>query len=256
MGTNRKNGFTIIELILFLGVTGLLLIGLLAGSGIAVGQQRYRDSVKSLQSVLQSQYGEVASVKNGRPNNLSCNSSGAITTGGSDSPRGTSASCILIGRYIQSHRPESGLEAGTALHVHPVIAAGDINSEDIATDDTSAINRYNLALDSDSYEQLRLEWDSKMRLSGLTGPNAQQFSILIVRSPLTGSIRTYSSSGSYVANPKNIVNNSNINRDLTICVDTADGNTVVGERMAVRLTRNASNQSGIETISQGAGSGC
>lgn len=256
MSTNIKNGFTMIELMLFFAVAGVLVAALLVGSGVAVADQRYRDSVKSLQSILQDQYGQVANVVNDRDDNLSCSSSGAISAGGAGTPRGTSESCMLIGRFIQSHRTGSGVAAGSALHIHPVIAAGGAASGTAPLNDTDAINQFNLTLDTTRYEQQQLEWGSKMRLSGLSGANAQQFSILIVRSPLSGNIRTYVTSGSYVSNPSAMVGDANLNRDLTICVDTADGELVSGEKMAVRLLRNASNQSGVETVSQDRGSGC
>ena len=40
MGKQNTTGFTVIEVMLFLAVTGLLAIGILVGSGVAIGQQR------------------------------------------------------------------------------------------------------------------------------------------------------------------------------------------------------------------------
>ena len=50
----KSKGFTIIEVMLFLAVTGALAVAILVGSGVAIGQQRYKDSVNSLQSFIQS----------------------------------------------------------------------------------------------------------------------------------------------------------------------------------------------------------
>ena len=44
MGAKTQNGFTIIEVMLFLAITGMLAAAILVGSGVAIGQQRYRDS--------------------------------------------------------------------------------------------------------------------------------------------------------------------------------------------------------------------
>jgi len=66
MVTKTQGGFTVIEVMLFLAVTGLLAVGILVGSGVAIGQQRYRDSVNTLKSYIQQQYSEVTSVINNR----------------------------------------------------------------------------------------------------------------------------------------------------------------------------------------------
>lgn len=257
MGTNNKNGFTIIELILFFGVAGLLTVAILAGSGMAVAQQRYRDSVHTLRSVLQDQYSEVANVLNDRRDSLTCNSSGVISEApGGASPRGTSETCVMMGRFIQSYNPDSSTADGEALHIHPVIASMSGSPDPDIISDTEAISQYNLSLHTDRYEERRLEWDSIAQVQGLSGASGHQFSILILRSPLSGSILTYSSSGSTVSNPNSMVNAGNLDSDLTLCIDPAAGGVVTSERMAIRVAANASNQGGVEMLSQEAGSGC
>lgn len=257
MGANTKNGFTMIELILFFGVAGLLTVGLLAGSGTAVSQQRYRDSVQTLRGELQDQYGQTANVVNDRDSSLTCNASGSVSdSAASNSPRGTSPSCVLIGRFIQSYQSGSSIPNGGALHVHPVIAAMSGELDPNITNDTQAIQQYNLTLDTRRYEPKRLEWDSLARVAGLSGPAQNQFSVLIVRSPLSGSVLTYVSSGAVVNNPNTMVTPANLQNELTLCVDPAANAIISGEKMAVRLKANASNQSGVEMISQQAGNGC
>lgn len=257
MSTNNKNGFTIIELILFFGVAGMLTVAILAGSGMAVAQQRYRDSVHSLRGVLQDQYSEVANVINGRDDNLVCNSSGVISqSGASASPRGTSETCVVMGRFIQSYNPDSSRADGESLHIHPVIASMSGSPDPSVASDTEAISEYTLSLQTSAYEERRLEWDSIAQIQGMSGAASHQFTLLILRSPLSGSILTYASSGSMVSSPGSMVVASNLQNDLMICVDAAAGGVIAGERMAVSVAANASNQSGVEMLSQEAGNGC
>ncbi|HEU4715394.1 MAG TPA: prepilin-type N-terminal cleavage/methylation domain-containing protein, partial [Candidatus Saccharimonadales bacterium] len=79
MGAKTQNGFTIIEVMLFLAITGMLAAAILVGSGVAIGQQRYRDSVSSLQSYIQQQYNKVINVTNDRDKSWTCDSNGTVT---------------------------------------------------------------------------------------------------------------------------------------------------------------------------------
>ena len=51
----RQDGFTIIEVTLFLAVSGFFAISLLVGASTAVQRQQYRDSVQSFANYLRSQ---------------------------------------------------------------------------------------------------------------------------------------------------------------------------------------------------------
>lgn len=56
-----KQGFTIIEVMLVLGLTGLLIVGMLGGTFTAIAHQRYNDSVRSFAEYLRTIYSEVLS---------------------------------------------------------------------------------------------------------------------------------------------------------------------------------------------------
>lgn len=56
----RRQGFTIIEVMLFLAVSGFLLVGILAGTGSSLANQRYKDAVQDLADILRSQYSYVS----------------------------------------------------------------------------------------------------------------------------------------------------------------------------------------------------
>ena len=56
-----KKGFTIIEVMLVLALTGLLIVGMLGGTFTAIASQRYNDSVRSFAEYLRTIYGEVMS---------------------------------------------------------------------------------------------------------------------------------------------------------------------------------------------------
>lgn len=59
MGAFRK-GFTIIETMLFLALSGLLLVGLLGGLGGNIARQRYNDAVQDVVNMLRDQYSFVS----------------------------------------------------------------------------------------------------------------------------------------------------------------------------------------------------
>lgn len=56
----ERRGFTIIEVMLFLALSGFLLIGILAGTGSSIANQRYKDAVQDAVDVLRSAYSFVA----------------------------------------------------------------------------------------------------------------------------------------------------------------------------------------------------
>lgn len=64
-----KDGFTLVEVALFLAVTSLLFVGIVAGTQNSIWQQRYNDSVQNFANFIRNVYSEVSnpqSIGNGR----------------------------------------------------------------------------------------------------------------------------------------------------------------------------------------------
>ena len=85
MALKDRQGFTIIEVILFLAITGALLAGLLAGSVSSIKRQRYNDSVNDFVEFLRRTYSEVVNVENERTGTIgdsrSCSITGMVNDG-------------------------------------------------------------------------------------------------------------------------------------------------------------------------------
>lgn len=249
MDTRNKQGFTIIETVLFLGVSGMLAVGILAGTGGAVNQQRYRDSVNSFRSVLQSQFSEVANVRNERTDDWQCNTQGIVTPPqgvGAGLPRGTSE-CVVLGRYIRSYDNNPSNNGGESLYAYTVIGRQK-SSVVSANNDIEAFGNYHITITDTIQDEEPLEWGATTRIPGVA--NEALFSVLIVRSPSTGGIRTYIPEPGTKINDTNvssIITEANIKRPLKVCIDFP-GSFIAGGTMAVQIAGNATNQSAIETL--------
>jgi type II secretory pathway pseudopilin PulG len=187
MGTRISPGFTIIETMLFLAVTGLLVLGVLIGTGSALNVQRYRDSVESFKGLLQEQYADLGSVRNSRDNDWSCDSTATPTPGGGII-RGQS-DCLIIGKYMRIQ--------GGAITVYPVLAHTTGPTSGLA-DVTALDTRYAFHVSPTERENLSMEWGTQIAWprvgAGARAPTTpRSMAILIVRSPESGSIYTFTS---------------------------------------------------------------
>lgn len=84
-------GFTIIEVTIFLAISGLLLVAMFLGTGTIVSQQRFKDTTDNLQTFFQSQYEEVINGVNTRDSGTVC--------GASSTDPGRSK-CLLLGKLL------------------------------------------------------------------------------------------------------------------------------------------------------------
>lgn len=213
-----------------------------------INTQRYKDSVKTFQSFLQQQYNLVYNVQNGREQDgLSCSVGGAgpvISEGGVTAPRGQSG-CIMLGRIIH-------ITEGSKVSVYAII--GEDNPNDTSVTDIQAILARNPS---------RVEQDLGLSESELTIPweaevvdadgNRADMAIAIIRSPLKGSVHTFSQR---LTNPNlppiddDLVNAANESQDANLCLDP--GTIFAGEQTGVVLKARASAQSFVQTITDGA----
>lgn len=258
MSTSRNTGFTIIETMLFLGISGLLVVALLVGTGASINTQRYRDSVNTFMSFLQQQYTEVNNVSNERGGDWSCGSDGAKAKQGDGLvvPRGQS-DCFIAGKLITVNKdgvittlPVTGLQTGTAE----------------GSDISKLLSNYLFGLSTVGEQKTSLEWDAKLSwpVEG-AGDNSKAAGtpraiwILIVRSPDSGSTYTFTYDPSVDGDTPienmtsdfiktQIIKPDSSQMSRTICVDSASG-IPPGNKLAVYINANASNGSAIETRS-------
>jgi type II secretory pathway pseudopilin PulG len=235
MGNHTQTGFTVIEVMLFLAVTGLLAIGILVGSGITISQQRYRDSVTSLKSYLQQQYSEVGNVINGRDKTWTCDSTGAVSEVPSGEARGTS-DCVILGRFITID------VAGTKLNASNVVGYRVPSAPVGASDIAEIASNYRLASSPIDQNSEEVSWGAQIVHPG-TPPAPMPLSLLIIRSPLSGSIMTFSAEG-VQTNLNSLITLANTTTRRDLCVN-ADAGSFMGKRMEVRIDARATNQGSI-----------
>ena len=205
MGMKKNNGFTIIEVTLFLGLSGLLIAAVLVGATRNINNQRYRDTVEQTRNVIQGQYDRVYSLTNSDE-----------TEAGSANPctaesetiaeirhRGTTE-CLYVGRLIEV-RESASSDAETELRMTPVVAKSRAEGGKLPSlfgasgagataatsgDLTSQYQIYPHAANEQLVETWPLDWGLRVVRPG--GDDEQQnVSILILRSPINGSLSTH-----------------------------------------------------------------
>ena len=246
MNTVYKPGFTIIETMLFLAISGVLVATLLVGAGSSISIQRYRDSVVSLQSFLQDQYLHVGNVSNEiKPVDTSCSNAVVVETPGSGAGRGQT-DCVVMGKYITTTDEKT-------LSVSTVIGYINPDTKIVQSNDVAVLNEYALNILPTSTTQYLIEWGASMVRPASSAP--QSFSMLIIRSPTSGIIRTFIDPSRAVASSAlgSLVSSTYTGSPLNICLD--DGGTFGMNKMAVFVVANATGPSGIETVGE-ATSGC
>lgn len=111
-------GFTIIEVMLFLAVTGMLLLMVFIGTGSMASRQRFTDTTDSLQSYFQT---ELSAVENGVNTRTTSSDCPLNTT----DQAGTSDRCLLLGRLLTINN------TGTRVTSQYVISSVKLNGSEI-----------------------------------------------------------------------------------------------------------------------------
>lgn len=191
-------GFTLIEVTLFLAITGLLFIGVAAGVQNSIFQQRYNDSVQNFAEFLRSIYSQVSNVESDK------------IVGGGRSDQAIYGKLVTFG---ESKNLTGGNNTDNAIFVYTVV--GDIEDKFGSTGDTltdlKALNidvvdykkrtkKYDVSLVgiAESYVPrwgVKIECVGNANLPSLNffcgTDNSFKGSLLIVRHPRSGTIYTY-----------------------------------------------------------------
>lgn len=224
----RKAGFTIIEVMLFLAISGMLFAGIIFGTGSSINTQRYRDSVNSLQSILQQQFTEVTNVVNDNT---------SVDCAGTPNLNRGQTNCMMLGRYI-------AYSGGNSITIKNVIGSQFNNTT--VTDDVSAFQQYNLTLSP--FSTYDLEWNTLIKNSS---NSPMSFSILMLRSPLSGIVRSFVNNTTVTADNKlsDLLTSTFLDTSAQLCVDP--NGLTTNKQMEVLINAGASNSAAIETIGDG-----
>jgi len=246
MNTVRHDGFTIIETMLFLAVSGALVIAILAASGIAISQQRYKDAAIGLESILQSQYANTSNVVNSRSDTLSCadDGSGNVRISPGVGSRGASE-CVVLGRYIKLIADGSGTNIITANVIG--VRANPLDMTPVEND-IDALKQYIMATSSIDEETTPVSWGAQV-VKPVTNEQ-QNITILVLRSPLSGSLLTFVLT---LADPdsKEIISStlSAVNTKQTLCLST--NGFSAGQPIGIVVQSGAGGSSAIELVAEG-----
>jgi type II secretory pathway pseudopilin PulG len=248
MGAGSR-GFTIVETMLFLAISGVLIIAMVAGTGVSINVQRYRDAVETFKALLQDQYDALASVQNERDDNWSCGAQAESEIGG-DSVRGQS-DCVLVGRYL-------AIENDT-VSLYSVLARGVTTPSASGTDIDKLRANYIFNVSTVDQEEEVMEWGTRIAWPSSGGGSRnpatpRSLGILFVRSPDSGQIYTFSADT--IADPPSpsmlssmIVAGAAVpgQSERTICVDS--NGAFITANQSIYLAAYANGPSSIESQS-------
>ena len=249
MNRTKQRGFTIIEVSLFVAISGVLAVLLLMGWTVTVNTERYKDSATSLQTFLQQQYNLVYNVENDRTQRWECTvpASGQVNVQSVDlegADRGTT-DCLLMGRYI---RVDTTANA-TVLTVSAIVGAEPTGTPNLSTPE-QRMTAYQLATVSGQQIGLtdaRLEVPWGARVVQDDGSN-RDYAIAIIRWPSTGMVNTYVRAGAeslaeVLADGQNPAISTQ--PGASMCLDP--GTSFAGERLRVAIREKAASQNAITT---------
>ena len=214
---HARRGFTLIEISLFLAITAVIFAGIVAGTQNSIYWQRYNDSVQSFAEFLRAEYSRVANVQNPTGNGASASNE------------------IIYGRLINFADP-SNIKSYSVIGGDTTegLGNGTVKAQLMAVD--ANVDSRGL---QESYAP---KWGSRIQLDKTTSLFGG--SILIVRSPETGTIYTYINLNQ-APQPGTSMNLNNYElTELQLCVNP-DGDTSSGSRRKVTITANAHNASGV-----------
>ncbi len=207
MTTVIERGFTVIELMLFLAVSGALFAALMIGVNNNISQQRYRESVTSYSALLQGQYSDVANTRNARDNDWQCADDGTISEESENGqPRGTT-DCVILGRAVQIE------DNGTTVVTSSVVGREPVQND--TTSDIETLKAYHPKVTSFDSRTNSIEWGSTLFTKEHKASTA---SFLILRSPVSGLIRVFASPDPLPADISSVINSDTASIKLMNCV--------------------------------------
>ena len=282
-----RDGFTIIEVVLFIAISGFLIVGLMVGTSATVARQRYNDSVQDLAEFFRREFSAVVNPENVRSDPIDDAMCLNKTNDGSSSVSGTSediegpnrgrSDCLIYGRLITIGEINDGQQIfsydviGRELSNDDIVEATTLNLA-LKAAEINVLVRKNLQAPDPSacpYQPARMHQYTPQWLATVEGTAANRphlrVSILIVRSPVNGSIHTLvydnaikvqdaigpactTGTASSLLDPDTIA--SFAFAELDLCVGSDDIFALDGQRRNVRIGRDGHNSSAVAITDQ------
>jgi len=248
----KQGGFTILEVSLFIAISALVAVSLLAGLRFMIDQQEWHDTLTTLRTAIQTQYQDIQSGLIDRgPLPSSCTS---LSGSDSSSTPGTS-SCVIIGRVINFYPNSSNYAVNDVIATTPVSP----NDPTYATDDITALNHSGLVINPATITySYKIPWQNSFitgrNLSGSSNvAGAQNFwTIAILQSPISGAILTFAmtSTAYMTTNPGTLqANQTNIPIALLLSNSNNGSTSATGGAICIGPGSSSTNVQSVSPIS-------
>lgn len=216
-GAKRQRGFTVIEVTLFLGITGMLFLIALLGTGNTIRSVRFSDSGRSLTAHIQRQYDDIINGLNTRSGSEAC--AAGVVGPGTQAP-GTS-NCLMMGRLVVFSVNSS------TVQVYNVIGTIPAGTVDYTQSDTDLITAFRPQVVTNvGVQAYQIPWQAFVSGTKRTNDNQAITGLLLVRSPKSSRIVSYTykpASPTPAADLTPIVSSTaNVGRTSNICIKNAD----------------------------------
>ena len=252
----KLKGFTIIEVSLFLAITGLIFLGVTFGVQSSVFRQRFNDSVQSFAEFLRSIYAETMNVQNAESGRSMQAIYGKLVTFGEEYG--------FSGEWVDGNQAfmydivgEINKDVGSGGNILDALKGANA---DVAIKESGKAPRL-----AGIVESFKPKWSSQIQ-QACTSPatcytRPIKAALLIVRHPKSGTVYTYVmnnktipvnekmktlSSGGNILKPYLTTANFQPSQ-IDFCINP-EGNKEYNNRANVRITANARNSSAIEII--------
>ena len=262
-----KRGFTLVEVSLFLAISGLLLIGIIAGTQNSISAQRFKDSVQNYMEFLRSVYSEVSNPQSPGSGRSDYAIYGKLVTFGQT----TASNGATIPNYEQRIYVYDVIGQSDSIGTGAVTAALVAANANVVIENKDVSGNITSVSLAGNVREYIPTWGAAID----TTKNGELYkgSILIVRHPRSGTITTlvYPGSSGVIQvnklvkdanNSKNFATVRNMLKDklkvangfktdeVNFCVNPNGIGVTADVRRNIRLLANARNASGVELINQ------
>ncbi|MBR2543176.1 hypothetical protein IKF03_01055 [Candidatus Saccharibacteria bacterium] len=249
-----RRGFTLVEVGLFLGVTGMLFVGIVMGVQGSMFQQRYNDSVQGFADFLRTIYAQTSNVE------------GDKAAGGGRTEKAIYGKLVTFGEKLNL---EGKTNSDNSIFSYTIV--GNVKNENIDSNnvlealkgvDANVIVKNGSRFDyAGIASQYAPRWSAKIQT--IKAPPYVDFkgALLIVRHPSSGTVFTYVLDGETIEvneRKKNMTVLSNplrekldrfIISEVNFCVNP-EPEKASSVRRNVRIAEGARNASGVEVPAQ------